>query len=412
MTVRDRDAFAERCSLKSACATADMSLRGSSPYSEESIVNWSQAPNPRSSRLIPKIILIISGSLSTFLLANALLRRIPRRSQNSQKQMKSAEEKAPATEYESSFGATSEVAIAMPSVLASANESSSTSYHGSRATSKHGSRAASCFGGEDTPNKATSSSRNSLGPYLHIQMGATTPSESGKDEPKRPRLSWREFSQRMEKLQQDEAEGPYIHIKDDASIYNGAERPAEGPYIHLEDRASARNAGGSEVSSMSGDSYVARSRSYRESVPVNAAWPAAEVVEIQTPVESKAHSRRNSMTGASPSAVRDFEVPAPNKSTCDCTIEMYPATSNLPSDKTRIDYLAGLLCFSCLLVTVIQFALTFSPASVDPGADAHYKTESWVRKTVSAYFLNLVWVGKSSIPPHVISYSVANQTVY
>jgi hypothetical protein len=70
-----------------------------------------------------------------------------------------------------------------------------------------------------------------------------------------------------------------------------------------------------------------------------------------------------------------------------------PDFSNQLHQRPRIEYLAGLLTFSCLLVTAIQFALTFSPASVDPGADAHYATESWIRKSIGAYFLNLVWVG-------------------
>ena len=374
-TEQDEENFDQRCSLESACATDDMSLRGFSAYKLASTITWQQAPNPRSSRTIPINILIVTGAISTFLIANALLRRIPRRGQKSSKLMEAADEKVEVPRYESSFGITSDAPIALPSALDSANESKGASYYGSRATSY--------YGGTDTPSRPTASSRNSLAPYIHIQMGATTPSEYGKDETKRPRISWREFSERIEQLQQDEAT-----------------RYGEEPRGSFDYRESILNENTSEISSMYEDGGASKDMSYSDSDSVISTWPAGEAADVQVPSQARVQFGTNTtVITVESSASQELEALPSSANHCTCTAaEIYLATSNLRGEKTRIDSLAGLLSFSCLLVTVIQFSLTFSPASVDPGADVHYKTESWVRKTVSAYFLNLVWVGELFIP--------------
>lgn len=64
-----------------------------------------------------------------------------------------------------------------------------------------------------------------------------------------------------------------------------------------------------------------------------------------------------------------------------------------PAAKKRVDYLAGLVAISSLLVTQIHFGLTFIPAAINPGAYLHYESEIWARKTVTPYLLNLIWIG-------------------
>ncbi|KAL1876166.1 hypothetical protein Plec18167_005430 [Paecilomyces lecythidis] len=68
-------------------------------------------------------------------------------------------------------------------------------------------------------------------------------------------------------------------------------------------------------------------------------------------------------------------------------------TAAAPTAKKRVDYLAGLVALSSLLVTQIHFGLTFVPAAINPGAFMHYKSEIWARKTVTPYLLNLIWIG-------------------
>ncbi|KAI9798118.1 MAG: hypothetical protein M1835_004207 [Candelina submexicana] len=65
----------------------------------------------------------------------------------------------------------------------------------------------------------------------------------------------------------------------------------------------------------------------------------------------------------------------------------------LPPNKERIDYLAGLLALSSMIITVINFCHTFSPALVNPDAQAHYPSETWARKTIAPYVMNSAWFG-------------------
>ncbi|KAI9839455.1 MAG: hypothetical protein M1819_002080 [Sarea resinae] len=67
--------------------------------------------------------------------------------------------------------------------------------------------------------------------------------------------------------------------------------------------------------------------------------------------------------------------------------------ATLPRVRQRVDHLAGLVAMSSIIVTVTHFVLTFVPASFSPGSYAHYKSETWTRKTINAYLLNQNWIG-------------------
>ena len=66
---------------------------------------------------------------------------------------------------------------------------------------------------------------------------------------------------------------------------------------------------------------------------------------------------------------------------------------DLPAAKKRVDYLAGLVAVSSLLVTAIHFSLTFSIGTINAGAYTHYYSETIARKFFNSYFLNLLWIG-------------------
>jgi hypothetical protein len=392
-TEQDQHAFTERCSLRDACTTEDMTLRGYSPYVQESRTTWVQAPNPTRSRTIPTTILIITGAMSALLIVNALIMRIPR---GKKKSLGSAsEERKPSIPgYDKSAGLTSDAAMMAPSALESANDSKIASYYGSRAVSNYpstavsqrGSRAASIHGGMDTPRARMSSSRNSLGPYIHIQMGTTSPSQYAQDEASRPRLSWREFSDRMEQLQRDESR---------------QSRESSGSY--QAEKMSFHNDKGSEVSSLSGASRLYRNSSFGELCSTMDSWPAGEAMEVRVPPRSEIRSLIVPISVTNPSNAQTPGLYPPlDNEQCSCTEDESRQATPILHRKERINHLAGLLSFSCLLVTAIQFTLTFSPASIEPGADIHYNAETWARKIVSAYFLNLVWVGESNKFPHLI----------
>jgi hypothetical protein len=58
----------------------------------------------------------------------------------------------------------------------------------------------------------------------------------------------------------------------------------------------------------------------------------------------------------------------------------------------RVDYLVGLVAFSCFLITTTNFSLTFIPAAIDPITFDHYPSEIWARKTIAPFFLNPNWI--------------------
>lgn len=70
-----------------------------------------------------------------------------------------------------------------------------------------------------------------------------------------------------------------------------------------------------------------------------------------------------------------------------------PPKKNLLEPKKRVDYLAGLVAVSSLLVTAIHFCLTFVVGTVNAGAFTHYYSETIARKFLNSYFLNLLWIG-------------------
>ncbi|KAJ9655394.1 hypothetical protein H2201_008815 [Coniosporium apollinis] len=81
------------------------------------------------------------------------------------------------------------------------------------------------------------------------------------------------------------------------------------------------------------------------------------------------------------------EIPAP-------ALLPDPAPTNqISAPKKRIDYLAGLVAFSCVCVTFVHFVLTFLPYAVGIGRSGHYKSEYWARWTAGPYILTPIWIG-------------------
>lgn len=69
------------------------------------------------------------------------------------------------------------------------------------------------------------------------------------------------------------------------------------------------------------------------------------------------------------------------------------APSALPQQRTRVDYLAGLVAICSLLVSCEHFILTYNPAVVMEYLPQHYASEYWARRTIEPFFFNEVWVG-------------------
>lgn len=74
------------------------------------------------------------------------------------------------------------------------------------------------------------------------------------------------------------------------------------------------------------------------------------------------------------------------------TVPVVPSTPSA-APKKRINYLAGLISFSTIIVTLIHFTFTFVPAAGMPGEPHHYRSEIWVNKIIAPFLLNQAFVG-------------------
>ncbi|KAK4697075.1 hypothetical protein P7C71_g949, partial [Lecanoromycetidae sp. Uapishka_2] len=63
------------------------------------------------------------------------------------------------------------------------------------------------------------------------------------------------------------------------------------------------------------------------------------------------------------------------------------------SETQRVDYLAGLIAFSVLLITAQYFCLTFVFDAINAAGQARYYSSFITRKTINEFFLNPVWIG-------------------
>lgn len=67
--------------------------------------------------------------------------------------------------------------------------------------------------------------------------------------------------------------------------------------------------------------------------------------------------------------------------------------AQVPQQRTRVDYLAGLVALCSILVATTHFVLTFAPSTVMEYVDQHYSSEYWTRRTIEPFFFNNIWTG-------------------
>lgn len=91
------------------------------------------------------------------------------------------------------------------------------------------------------------------------------------------------------------------------------------------------------------------------------------------------------LAGAVPGAHEAVKAPMATATTAN------PA--QVPQQRTRVDYLAGLVAFASLLVASTHFVLTYAPSTVMEYLDQHYVSEYWARRTIEPFFFNNIWTG-------------------
>lgn len=93
-------------------------------------------------------------------------------------------------------------------------------------------------------------------------------------------------------------------------------------------------------------------------------------------------------------AMKVKEVPdgMTGAATAEPTKEQKPQSPNQPQQ--RIDYLAGLVAISCIMVTLRHFSLTFWPyVTESQGSTQHFGADQYLSYILGPYFLTPLWIG-------------------
>ena len=348
-TDQDRQDFGLRCQLKDACNMEDTMLRGASSYDPEATLKWKQIQKPRGNKTVPIILLIICGTTSLLLITNALVRRLPWK-----KLKPGLKEKEIHPEYSQSIGLTSAEANFAITPRASYYRTGSSTI-------------------SSTPRPISvglSSEVTSI--YL---MAISQEEDVVSEKKKLARMHWRDYNAGLR-------DAEYIRSTN-GSIYGDADgKEGKAGFVTAEALSGEERRDTLGYCHCAGDVFNPETE-----------FKAASGVASPEP----------SFNAVSPTHTAPSNLPnllAPFNSANYTTPPNLPDPklySNLPVTKHRIDYLAGLVTLSCLLVTAIEFCLTFSPGAINPEANVHYESEIWARKTVDSYFLNLIWFGKFGV---------------
>ncbi|CAK1358556.1 unnamed protein product [Cercospora beticola] len=125
-------------------------------------------------------------------------------------------------------------------------------------------------------------------------------------------------------------------------------------------------------------------RSIRSHKSLKEKFPSVEVPEA--PNDISMGKIMNEKTGV-PDALTGAATAEPVK-------EQLPQAPKVPQTQQRIDYLAGLVAISCIMVTVRHFALTFWPYIVEAqGSTMHFAADRTLSYIFGPYILTPLWIG-------------------
>ncbi|KAI4663784.1 uncharacterized protein J4E78_004202 [Alternaria triticimaculans] len=341
MSVDAREDFVARCPLTDACSMDDIELRGSTPYGDDATDKWEQYKG-KDIRRMPALWLSVSCIIfSTVLIIHALIRRLaPKLKSEAPKPTpaSSTEPKESEDEKKNPFS-DSTFTVASHEIFSR--------------------------GGADQKTPSASEKRNSDDDDLAIErlpgtstLGGSTP----KDGLSRPNSVF--FDSR----------GPTPFN----SNFNTTREDLYIPMPPMPGTAVSRG----------GDSMLTM------------VDPHASMMTPGTPGTAISRDRNSMLTLMDPRATMTPSVPmiAPHdKITMETVTESaLPAPRMRPQplpQRQRIDHLAGLTALCSLVVTLMHFGLTFVPAIVTPGADAHNASEPWAQRIIGPFLLNQMWLG-------------------
>ena len=364
MTENDHASFDSRCRTSTACPVNDVTLRGSSTYSGESTKEWRQAPMSMPKRRAAIWLAVACISLTTFLLLGPIWTRLRERF-NSAKAIKAV----PQVRRES-----------MPIV-------------DSRAQSPAG------LAIDFTPRNQTVAS--SIGTVTLVGTNRSSPTAASFN-PSRSSTT----SEKCERIRIFRRRGG--HLVDGFSSED--ESHVEGQ-IYSEGKSLSERTSPEVSSSAKGTNRVTsfdridfagpRLEEYKEHETTSSQHNEATTTQDRSiPWNTIGWKEGGKLADPAPSmkSPKAPEIGTPDlpNSESDVNINTRKARPNPLDGEQRIEYLAGLLVVSSLLVTAINFNLTYVYGDIVPDRFAHSHSEEVARKTITPFFLNQIWIGPFS----------------
>ena len=363
MTETDHIIFGERCQMSEACSVDDMTLRGSSEYSEEATLKWKEEPKSRPKRLFTIWVAVGCICLTSSLLLNPLWKRVREkmsvRTKGSTARLSRRLDQMPARET-SLFDFT-------PVGLLNDNSLDCPKVPSPTFTSHE--------------KRGSTLTTTAAGKLDRLSLGSNTSGLSKKS----LNICAESDGTRCSSFK---SSGKSSADSDDKTLREE---------IHKEGRPMLFPA--SKFSSIDDSTLMSPSRNSpgnrNTMISVEEVAESMSIASDERADERSQGFRRSRLSrhlGNAIDKVRSRVSETPVKNVSDHSSSAQVVT-NLPEGKRRVDYFAGLVAVSTLLVTAIHFILTFVPGAINPGGFTHFTSETIARKTVTNFLLNLFWIG-------------------
>ncbi|KKY24778.1 putative glycoside hydrolase family 16 [Phaeomoniella chlamydospora] len=359
MTKADHKAFNERCSPSNACRMDNIGLRGSTTYTKESLKPWKQKHPKKKIPWIALVIDIAFAALAVILTTKTVWRRLSwKKVRNSLPYAQKSESSTRSSLSDAGSDETTD-----SSNLSSTDGKKQASFSGTEISNIPSFEAPPVYSGTHTP-----------APQYRTPAASTRPSRRNS----RDDLA-------IEPIIEGHASSP------SGSLYHESRGGRSMPRMttrYREDYQGATYAANpfvppppSELSTPAPEGLPNNPMTPGVSTPSLAA-PMHGIPENVPPTSQTVPGGNNVQTKSS--AVSEDKVAA--------NVAATPAVAKVAPAK-RVDYLAGFIAFSSLMVTLNHFMLTFCAAVIEPSVKPHYESEIWARKTIATYFLDPLWIG-------------------
>ncbi|TVY83843.1 hypothetical protein LSUE1_G001622 [Lachnellula suecica] len=364
-TKEDQAAFDQRCTPEAACRMEDNTLRGSSAIPPESLHPWKQFQPKWTVPWIPLTIDIIFLALAVLFTSKSLSRRVTRDKIRSF--FRKSKQNRAGTPSSNSMTTTDSELVSEKKTDGKSRDSSSSTEGESRNLPREPSyvsfMAPPTYSGVHTPAPEYQSPRASQGPTrVNSEVDLTiTPAPLPRTDSVGSNLYMKGSSLKLH---------PPMPLS--ALIATGQSKDA----FHTPSSSSS----GSLPRIERPDAIQSSTPRFPPSVALASAVDIPELVE---PIAGTGAIDNQAATAVG----KTSEI----KVTAAAAGEVAAAAG--PPKQQRVDYLAGFIAFSAILVTFNHFGLTFWAAVIIPSVRPHYSSETWARKTFATFFLDPLWIG-------------------